>query len=246
MKKETLFEYLRLKIRAILIGESTVNDKMQGICDLLRGEVPCYDWVGFYLLEESKAELILGPFAGAPTQHARIPVGKGICGQAASKRETFLVPDVSKEENYLSGSTSVKSEIVVPIFRDGRIVGELDIDSHQLSPFSIEDREFLEEICRDRFHCSPLPFTRHDHCGKEGTGKGHNYGNESGHEEISAAQFAVEPDAWLRVYGRIFRHSLQPGAVQNPGRNRPLYVSENEACIIRVYPVKNYLGLRRS
>lgn len=149
MKKETLFKCLRLKIRAILIGESTVNDKMQGICDLLRGEVSYYDWVGFYLFEESKAELILGPFAGAPTEHVRIPVGKGICGQAAAKKETFLVPDVSREQNYLSCSTEVKSEIVVPILRDDLIIGELDIDSHQLSPFSMEDKEFLEEICRD-------------------------------------------------------------------------------------------------
>jgi len=78
----------------------------------------------------------------------RIPFGRGICGQAAERKETFVVQDVSKETNYLSCSPEVKSEIVVPIMKDGRVLGELDIDSHSLAPFTDEDREFLENICR--------------------------------------------------------------------------------------------------
>ena len=93
-------------------------------------------------------ELVLGPCVGTPTDHVKIPFGRGICGQAAEREETFIVQDVSKECNYLSCSISVKAEIVLPIFKDGRIVGELDIDSHRLSPFTDADRGFLEKVCK--------------------------------------------------------------------------------------------------
>ena len=83
---------------------------------------------------------------GDPTIHVRIEFGQGICGQAAEREETFVIQDVSKEENYLSCSVNVKSEIVVPIFKDGKVVGEIDIDSHQLAPFSEVDRVYLEKL----------------------------------------------------------------------------------------------------
>ena len=110
--------------------------------------MPYYDWVGFYLTDpEKKDELVLGPYEGDPTEHTRIPFGRGICGQAAATKETFVVQDVSKEDNYLSCSVHVKSEIVVPIIRDGEVLGELDIDSHTVEPFTDGDREFLERVC---------------------------------------------------------------------------------------------------
>ena len=93
-------------------------------------------------------ELVLGPYVGESTDHTRIAFGEGICGQAAEREETFVIQDVSKEDNYLSCSFAVKSEIVVPVFKDGQIVGELDIDSHTASPFTPEDREYLEKICK--------------------------------------------------------------------------------------------------
>lgn len=127
-----------------LLGKT---EKLQAICQLLSDAVPYYDWVGFYLVDVPKSELVLGPFVGEPTEHVRIAFGQGICGQAADSRETFTVQDVSKESNYLSCSPNVRSEIVVPIFKDGEIVGELDIDSHQLSPFEPQDVELLEGIC---------------------------------------------------------------------------------------------------
>jgi GAF domain-containing protein len=109
--------------------------------------VSYYSWVGFYVVDKDrKNELVLGPFEGEPTEHTRIPFGRGICGQAAALRETFLVQDVSKETNYLSCSANVKSEIVIPIFKKGKVVGELDIDSHVLSPFTKEDEAFLKKI----------------------------------------------------------------------------------------------------
>jgi L-methionine (R)-S-oxide reductase len=124
------------------------NQKRQAICELLRDRVAHYDWVGFYLVEPSTTDLVLGPCAGEPTEHARIPVGRGICGRAAQTKQTFIVQDVSQESNYLSCSPKVRSEIVVPIFRDGNVVGELDIDSHALAAFSEDDTAFLEEVCK--------------------------------------------------------------------------------------------------
>ena len=101
--------------------------------------------------------VLLGPFVGAPTEHVRIPFGKGICGQAAAVRETVIIQDVSKVSNYLSCAPDVRSEIVVPIFdAEGLIAGELDIDSHELAPFSFHDREFLEYICRKLTGCMDL------------------------------------------------------------------------------------------
>lgn len=116
------------------------------VCVLL-GNVPDYDWVGLYLVDESrKRKLVLGPYVGEPTEHRRISFGKGICGQAAEKEVTIVVQDVAKETNYLSCSPKVKSEIVVPIFKSGKIAGEIDIDSHQLSRFTEEDRILLEKV----------------------------------------------------------------------------------------------------
>lgn len=146
MANKALFDILYNEIDRII--ESDRDAKAQAICDLLRDRVSHYDWVGFYLVDpNSPRELVLGPFAGAPTDHIRIPFGKGICGQAAEREETFVIQDVSKEDNYLSCSVHVKSEIVLPIFKEGKITGELDIDSHQLTPFTEADQAFLEKVC---------------------------------------------------------------------------------------------------
>jgi L-methionine (R)-S-oxide reductase len=141
------FNLLIDKITAIVNSTSEKEEKLKSICTLLKNGIPHYNWVGFYIAEKSKPELILGPYVGDATEHTRIPFGKGICGQAAERKETFIVQDVSKETNYLSCSINVKSEIVVPIFKDNKIVGELDIDSHITSPFTKEDKDFLESIC---------------------------------------------------------------------------------------------------
>jgi L-methionine (R)-S-oxide reductase len=136
------------KITAIVNSKLEKEEKLKDICELLKKSIPHYNWVGFYIAEKSKPELILGPYIGDATEHTKIPFGKGICGQAAEREETFIVQDVSKETNYLSCSINVKSEIVVPIFKDNKIVGELDIDSNITSPFTKEDKDFLENICK--------------------------------------------------------------------------------------------------
>lgn len=122
--------------------------RLQAVCDLLKQEVPHYDWVGFYLVDPKKErELVLGPFAGAPTEHVRIAFGQGICGQAAETKKTFVVQDVSAESNYLACSPDVQSEIVLPLLHQGEVMGELDIDSHTVGAFSEEDRAFLLKVC---------------------------------------------------------------------------------------------------
>jgi len=116
---------------------------------LIAQRLPYYNWVGFYMLDpQDESVLVLGPYHGAPTDHVRIPVSEGICGAAVAQGETVVVDDVSADPRYLSCSIETKSEIVVPIRVRGQIVGEIDIDSHDLSAFGPEDRTFLEE-CAD-------------------------------------------------------------------------------------------------
>ncbi|MFQ6080997.1 MAG: GAF domain-containing protein [Candidatus Bathyarchaeia archaeon] len=147
-KKRELLNFLTGKIRELVNSKLDKDEKLKAVCKLLRDNVSHYDWVGFYLIDQTREnQLILGPFEGEPTEHIRIPFGRGICGQAAELKRTLIVQDVSKEINYLSCSPKVKSEIVIPIFKTGKIVGELDIDSHTLSPFTDEDKAFLEKIC---------------------------------------------------------------------------------------------------
>ena len=133
------------RIKEIANSRLERDEKLRSICKLLRENFTHFNWVGFYLA--SGNELVLGPFEGEPTEHVRIPFGKGVCGRAAQTRKTLVVQDVSKEINYLACSPKVKSEIVVPILKNGNFVGELDIDSHMLSAFTEEDRKFLEKVC---------------------------------------------------------------------------------------------------
>lgn len=141
-----------LKKRLSIIIDSPnveTNDKLQKICALLDQEISYFNWTGFYFKNGDKEELILGPYVGASTDHTVIPFGKGICGQVAVSNETFVVPDVTQESNYLSCSIDTKSEIVVPIFKNGVNVGQIDIDSHTIDPFTKEDREMLEWLCQE-------------------------------------------------------------------------------------------------
>ena len=125
------------------------NVKLQKICQLLDQEMSYFNWTGFYFKNVDKEELILGPYVGAETDHTVIPYGKGICGQVAVSGETFVVPDVHAQDNYLSCSIDTKAEIVVPIFKDGENIGQIDIDSHKVDPFTADDREMLEWLCAE-------------------------------------------------------------------------------------------------
>lgn len=124
--------------------------RLQKLCDFLHEAVDYYDWVGFYFAVPRRRELVLGPYAGAATEHVRIPYGRGICGQAVVTGETFLVDDVAAEGNYLACSIHVKSEIVVPVHDEasGEVLAELDLDSHRPAAFDEEDRHLLEALAR--------------------------------------------------------------------------------------------------
>jgi GAF domain-containing protein len=144
--KKKVFDDLRDTIEKLLLGPGEKKEKLRTVCELLSEKIEYYDWVGFYLTNGNKRELILGPYVGEVTEHTKIRFGEGICGLAAEKERTIIVQDVSRETNYLSCAPEVKSELVVPIFRSGKVIGEIDIDSHLLSPFSWEDRDFLEYL----------------------------------------------------------------------------------------------------
>ena len=139
---------LKSGVENITISNATKTEKLQQICDFLKSEINYYDWVGFYFKNGTKLELKLAEFAGEPTEHTIIPFGKGICGQVAVSNANFIVQDVSEQENYISCGWKVKSEIVIPIFVNGENIGQIDIDSHTVNPFTAEDEELLEFVCK--------------------------------------------------------------------------------------------------
>jgi L-methionine (R)-S-oxide reductase len=107
-------------------------------------ELPGYDWSGIYRLEGE--ELVLDEYVGAPTDHDRIPIGRGVCGTAVAENRNQVVEDVRELTNYLSCSASTRSEIVVLIHRDGKILGQIDIDGHEVGSFDQSDERFLEQV----------------------------------------------------------------------------------------------------
>ncbi len=131
----------------LLYSEARTADQlMESITILLNEHMLKYNWVGFYMLEPGADPpmLVLGHYRGAMTPHVRIPLNQGICGAAASSGKTVVVDDVHKDARYLSCSLETKSEIVVPVFVNGVVAGELDIDSHFPAAFGLADRELVE------------------------------------------------------------------------------------------------------
>ncbi|GGD53879.1 GAF domain containing protein [Muriicola marianensis] len=146
-KNKHMLEGLKSGVETILKQEGrSVDERLQTLCEYLKAEVSYYDWVGFYFRNGEKEELKLGPYAGAPTDHTIIPFGKGICGQVAVSNANFVVPDVTAQDNYIACSLTVKSEIVIPLFVEGKNIGQIDIDSETPDPFTEEDERFLEFV----------------------------------------------------------------------------------------------------
>jgi L-methionine (R)-S-oxide reductase len=141
------FEQLKPKVTEITLNTAISRDeKLLKICELLEKNIEYYTWVGFYFANHETKTLHLGPYVGAPTDHTVIPFGKGICGQVAVSNENFVVPDVSAQDNYIACSFTVKSEIVVPLFVNGENIGQIDIDSNIIDPFTEADERFLEFV----------------------------------------------------------------------------------------------------
>jgi L-methionine (R)-S-oxide reductase len=112
---------------------------------LIASRLPHYNWVGFYWLDPDDAEmLVLGAYVGAPTEHTRIPISRGICGAAIAEDKTIIVDNVAADPRYLACSLETRSEIVAPIRAHGKTVGEIDIDSHSTAAFGPEDQKFVE------------------------------------------------------------------------------------------------------
>lgn len=140
-------DFLKNNILAIIEKSNSAENRLKAICDFLKQEINYYDWVGFYFKNGDKDELKLAQFAGEPTEHTVIPFGKGICGQVAVSNQNFVVQDVQSQDNYISCGWKVKSEIVIPIFVNDENIGQIDIDSHTVNPFSEQDEILLEFVC---------------------------------------------------------------------------------------------------
>jgi len=131
-------------IRSAVAAAPGRDSAMKQAVALLKDAIPHYSWVGIYVLEGN--ELVLGPYLGKPSPHTRIPLGRGICGAAASEKATIVVDDVNADPRYLACSIETRSEIVVPIMLDGQVFGEIDIDSDQPAAFGAADRALLEPV----------------------------------------------------------------------------------------------------
>ena len=140
----TCHEEALREIRAALDAESDVTRLMARTVNLLKTRIPDYNWVGIYLLHGN--ELVLGPFEGKPSPHTHIPLGRGICGAAATEKATIIVDDVNADPRYLACSIETRSEIVVPILSGDDVLGEIDIDSDRPAAFDDTDRRLLEEV----------------------------------------------------------------------------------------------------
>jgi L-methionine (R)-S-oxide reductase len=151
MAVATRIEEVRQEVSDLAKSARNSHELMRSMAKLLHERILKYNWVGFYMLEPGAQPpmLVLGAFEGAMTPHTRIPLHQGICGAAASSGQTVVVDDVSKDPRYLACSLETKSEIVVPIFAHGKVVGELDIDSHFPAAFTPEHQDFVQ-------HCAAL------------------------------------------------------------------------------------------
>lgn len=140
-----VYEELLLEFRAFALTASTAQSLMEHIAQRLHEKMTRYNWVGFYLVDPADpGVLLVGPFAGSFTPNARIPLDTGLCGAAATTGQTVVVDDVSKDPRYLSGSSMVNSEIVVPILVKAALAAELDVESYFAGTFDKPEQDFVE------------------------------------------------------------------------------------------------------
>jgi L-methionine (R)-S-oxide reductase len=146
--KDKGYTLVTKQLSALLEGEPNVIANLSNASALLNQFLDRTNWVGFYLYEEESNELVLGPFQGMPAC-VRIPLGKGVCGTAASERKTMLVEDVHAFPGHIACDAASQSEIVVPIVKDDKLIGVLDIDSPEKARFDEEDQRHLERFVEE-------------------------------------------------------------------------------------------------
>jgi len=135
------YQALAREIRSLCHGEPDALANLANVSALLNHHLPDLNWVGFYLWKEQ--QLIVGPFQGKPAC-VRIPLGRGVCGQAAQQRQTIVVPDVHAFADHIACDSASQSEIVVPMIQDHQFFGVLDLDSPSLNRFNAQDAKGLE------------------------------------------------------------------------------------------------------
>lgn len=140
--KQEQYEFLIPQIKALIEGEPDLVANLANVVAALKEQFGWF-WVGFYLVKGE--ELVLGPFQG-PVACTRIRYGKGVCGSSWQQKQTLIVPDVEQFPGHIACSSLSKSEIVVPVIRDGNVIGVLDVDSSALDEFDTTDQKYLEEI----------------------------------------------------------------------------------------------------
>ena len=148
--KESQYDSILPQISSLIDGESDQIANMANICAALKEQFNFF-WGGFYMIKDD--ELVLGPFQG-PVACTRIKIGKGVCGSAWGQKKTIIVPDVDLFPGHIACSSASKSEIVIPIIRNGNVIGVLDVDSAELNSFDETDADYLQQIL-DRIDFRP-------------------------------------------------------------------------------------------
>jgi len=153
LPKAAHYRQLKAQLAALFAGERNGLANAANMAALLHQALPDLNWVGFYFLEGG--ELVLGPFQGK-VACVRIAVGRGVCGTAAQRKDTVVVPDVHAFQGHIACDDASRSEIVVPLLKDGRLLGVLDLDSPHLARFDQEDADGLNEAVGMLLQCSEL------------------------------------------------------------------------------------------
>jgi L-methionine (R)-S-oxide reductase len=145
MDKTTRYQELNAQLAGLFADETDGLANAANMCAVLYHGMPSLNWVGFYFLQGD--ELVLGPFQGK-VACVRIRLGRGVCGTAAQRKETLVVPDVDAFPGHIACDPASRSEIVVPLLQHGRLLGVLDLDSPELARFDVEDCDGLKTSCR--------------------------------------------------------------------------------------------------
>lgn len=146
LSKEEKYKLLVPQIKALIEGETNITAVLAQVCAALKYGMDGFFWVGFYFVHGE--ELVLAPFQG-PVACTRIKIPQGVCGACVQRKEVIIVPDVDKFEGHIACSSLSKSELVIPIFEGGKVIGVLDVDSDEYNMFDDIDKRYLEEIIKN-------------------------------------------------------------------------------------------------